>query len=855
MSQDTKPNQPPRQQSVGNTTASGAENRAAVANAGRDVRIDQHQIIYNYYYQSQIQSGSTESSQEPDNLPCPYRGLFHFGPEDAEFFFGREDFVKQLYKATQTRSFIPILGASGSGKSSVVFAGLVPKLQQEGNWQFSYFRPGAIRKKDKQESPDPLFALAQALVPLYAPNKNETERIQQSNQLANWLRSGEILLSDVIEQITHNYPQSRLLLIADQFEELYTVCEDETTRRQFLDILIDNIYSRGSDSPLVLVLTMRADFLGNALSYPSFAEVLHSDMKLGAMSEMQLRQVIEKPAQQLGVEFEPGLVASILDDIEEPGNLPLLEFALTQLWKQREGKQISHVAYQEIGGVKGALTRHADGVLQKWTVEERKQAQSILIRLVNLGEGTGDTRRQVTQGELSACDWRFVTTLATERLVVTGENGKGEETVEVVHEALIRYWGQLRTWVNENREAIREGRQLEAEAKEWDNRERNQGYLLQGRRLRDSREFQQEHGEDYPLSELAKAWIKASVRQTGRNRLKFGGLLVIPLAIVLGIVFAIVEPRIREARIEHAYNILKSGSVAEKPKAVLYLTSRCWRHSKLFDSFHPSLALNSALKSMPFIFGNCEPLFEANLSGANLSGADLSGADLSGANLWRANLSGAGLSGANLRGADLRGAYLSGTDLRGAYLSGADLSGQLLSGANLSGANLSGADLRGADLSGANLWRANLSGANLRGANLRGADLRGTDLSGTYLRGAYLSGADLRGAYLSGADLSRAGLSRADLSRADLSRADLSGTDLSGADLRGADLSGTDLRGADLSRANFRADEVREKVKDLTPEQVKSACGWQEAKFDPEFLQQLSASPDPQEPPDCSRWE
>ena len=529
MGQDAEPNQ----QAIGNTTASGAENRTAVATGGRDVRIDQRYIIYNYYDRSQTQSTTAESSAEPDTLPCPYRGLFHFRPEDAQFFFGREGFVEQLYNATQTQSFIPILGASGSGKSSVVFAGLVPKLQQQGNWQFSYFRPGAIRRNHKQEIPDPFFALARALVPLYAPDKDETEQLQQSNRLADALRDKSILLSDVIEQIAAlsavphyspkdppksplkrgtstpletetstaplskggwgdrnvpnssencskcNAPQSRLLLIADQFEELYTVCQDETTRRQFLDILIDNIYSRGSDSPLVLVLTMRVDFLGNALSYYSFAEVLHSDIKLGAMSKRQLTAVIEQPAQLLGVKYEQDLVSRILDDVnEEPGNLPLLEFALTQLWEQRQGTQINHVAYEQIGRVKGALTRHADGVLQKWTVEEQKQARSILIRLVNLGEGTGDTRRQVTRGELSECDWTFVATLATERLVVTNQKDEGEETVEVIHEALMRHWGQLRIWVDENREAIRAGRQLEEAAKEWEHRGKNPDYLL-----------------------------------------------------------------------------------------------------------------------------------------------------------------------------------------------------------------------------------------------------------------------------------------------------------------------------------------------------------------------------------------
>ncbi|MDJ1173330.1 pentapeptide repeat-containing protein [Roseofilum capinflatum] len=820
MSQDTEPNQPLHQQAMGDTSTSGEEHRTT----DRHLQIDQHQFIYNYYYPSQTQSASSESREEPDRLPCPYRGLFHFGPKDAQFFFGREHFIDQLYEATQTRNFIPILGTSGSGKSSVVLAGLVPKLKQEGGWQFTYFRPGAIRNKDRQKSSDPWFALAQALVPLYTPNWNQTQQIKQSHQLADLLRSGEVLLSDVMGQISHHYPQSRLLLIADQFEELYTVCEDEATPGQFLDLLIDTLCDGGSDLPLVLVLTMGIDVLGDALSYPRFAQVLHSDMKLGAMSQSQLREVIEKPAQQLGVEFEPDLVARILDDIEEPGNLSLLEFALTQLWKQRQGKQINLVAYQKMGGVKGALTRHADGVLNHWTLEEQQQVRSILMRLVNPGEETrGNTGRPVMQRELSGYHRKFVTTLAAEGLVVTYKDGRGEETVEVVHETLIRYWGQFRTWVNENREMMSMAGQLERAAKEWDNRGRSQDGLLQGRRLQEGKKFEAEYGDDYPLSARVTEWIQASVRQRWRNRFKLGWLVVIPMAII----WAIAEPRIRASRIEQAYNILESGSWAEKPKVARYLTSGC-RWPDRFVDF------------MPLVFGNCESLREANLSGANLSEV----------NLRDANLSGANLSGANLSGATLINSTLSGVNLSGTNLSQVDLSQ-----ADLSGATLSGATLTQADLSGATLSQANLSEANLIEVNLIDTNLIDTNLHRANLSGANLIEVNLWGANLSRANLNRANLSQATLWQANLSGASLWGADLSETDFSGADLGGADLSDAYLGGADFRAEEKWGQVKHLTPEQVKLACSWQDVQFDPEFLQALNESGDPQESPDCSRWE
>lgn len=319
--------------------------------------------ITNYYgYREAPKVEPVESTEGGDeNLPCPYRGLFHFGPDDAEFFFGRDVFIEELFKATQNRNFIPLLGASGSGKSSVVLAGLVPRLQQEGHWLFTHFRPGS----------DPFHALALALVPLYTQNLDATDKIIQARKLSKSLGDGEIPLNDVFAQIHQNNPTHRILLIADQFEEIYTLCADREIRHRFLDSLLASFQSLSSQSQYnrVLVATMRADFLGNALLYRPFGDVLKNDIKLSSMNHDELSQVISKPAEKLGVTFEVGLVERILDDVEhEPGNLPLLEFALTELWKQRRGKRLTHAAYQTIGKVQGALARQKAGELLKLTI-------------------------------------------------------------------------------------------------------------------------------------------------------------------------------------------------------------------------------------------------------------------------------------------------------------------------------------------------------------------------------------------------------------------------------------------------------------------------------------------------------
>lgn len=471
--------------------------------------------ITNYYYREEARIAPADSADVADDkLPCPYRGLFHFGPGDAEYFFGRKSFIKNLFQATQTRNFIPLLGASGSGKSSVVFAGLVPKLQQESHWQFTHFRPGS----------DPFHALALALVPLYTTNLNETERLAQARQLANYLRDGDIPLADVVAQIQQNYPSERVLVIADQFEELYTLCPDETIRRNFLDKLTTSPFERVG---MVLVLTMRADFLGNALSYRPFADVLqNTDLKLGPMNREELTEVIEKPAQKLGVTLEAGLVKRILDDVEsEPGNLPLLEFALTELWQRRQGKELTHLAYTEIGEVQGALARHANEEYDKLSEAQRKEVRRIFIQLVRPGEGTEDTRRLATKAELGAVNWALVKQLADARLVVTSRSEEAQvETVEVVHEALIRNWGELRGWMDTDRVFRAWQERLRAGMYQWQQIENgdvtgwDESRLLRGTALAEAEEKLKQRPEDLSEGELFYIQVSVKLRDKEQRR-------------------------------------------------------------------------------------------------------------------------------------------------------------------------------------------------------------------------------------------------------------------------------------------------------------------------------------------------
>ncbi|MEA5567378.1 WD40 repeat domain-containing protein, partial [Anabaena sp. UHCC 0399] len=481
-------------------------NHAEFQGEVKGAQIGDHNIIYNYfYYREEIKPISVDVADE--YLPCPYRGLFHFGPNDADVFFGREIFIEELYGATKTHNFIPLLGASGSGKSSVVLAGLVPKLQKEGHWQFTHFRPGA----------DPFHALAVALVPLYTLNLDKTDQIAQARKMAGYLQDGSVLISDVFATIRQNHPNDRVLLIADQFEEIYTLCHNQEIRRQFIDCLLASLKTPTalSASATVWVTTMRADFLGNALSYRPFADVLqNADLKLGPMNREELTQVIEKPIEKLGVTFEAGLVERILDDVKnQPGNLPLLEFALTELWNKQTGKQLTHKIYEEIGQVEGALARHADEKYGNLTDDEKEKVRRIFIQLVRPGEGAEDTRRVAMKAELGEQSWDLVKQLADARLVVTSRNATSQETVEVVHEALIRNWGELREWMNKDRVFRAWQERLRSAKGQWETTQRDSGSLLRGAALAEAEEKLKERPGD--LSDETE-FIKQSIQEGER---------------------------------------------------------------------------------------------------------------------------------------------------------------------------------------------------------------------------------------------------------------------------------------------------------------------------------------------------
>jgi len=678
-----------------------------------------------------------------DIPPNPYLGLSAFGEKDAEFFFGREKFALDLFEMAHHQNLVAVIGASGSGKSSVVFAGLIPRLREEGTWLIESLRPKS----------EPFDELAQALVRQLEPNLDGVEKAIKSGKLAESLKKGEVKLHLLASQILENKPNKRFLLVVDQFEELYTQCQDKEEQQRFIDTLLSAVQQKS----VTLVFTLRADFYGYVLSYRPFSNALQqiAFKPLGLMEREDLKAAIEQPAQKLNVQLQTHLSERILDDVgNEPGNLPLLEFALTQLWDNQKDGELTHKAYDEVGGVKQALIKHAEQVYSRLSQSQQQQAQQVFLALVRLGEGTEDTRRVATQEDVGKQNWELVTYLAGSeaRLVVTGRNDKsGEETVEVVHEALIREWKRLRDWLSNNREKLVQQRKIEATATEWRDRGKSKDYLLGGKQLSEAIAFQKEQASFFTLSSLASEFIQKSIKYRRNNDLKLVIFGFIPLVVLT--ISAVSEIRINQLLVD---------AKSEKTN-----------HSARILALQELVRLGFPLKNIPLTKADLTDadligadFTDANLTDANLSGINLTDADLSGTNLTRANLTRANLTHTNLYSAHLSGAHLSGADLTRANLYSADLSHTNLSGINLysaylKSANLSGINLSDAYLKSANLEGANLESANLKSANLESANLTGTNLTGTNLTGAHFTDADLESANLSGTNLTDADLQKA----------------------------------------------------------------------------------------------
>ena len=468
--------------------------------------------------------GRVEAEAAIAERVCPFKGLASFDVDDADTFYGREQLVAELVARLPGATLLGVVGPSGSGKSSIVRAGLSAALASGAlpgseDWTQVVFRPGE----------HPLDELAQA--------RRD--------------RSG-----------------ARVLLVVDQLEEVFTLCHDEGERMVFLDAL-----TRPAPGETV-VIAVRADFYGRFAALPALAaQLAENHVVVGPMKAEDLRRAIELPSRRAGLRVEPALVdALVADVVDEPGGLPLLSTALVELWQHRDGRTLRLETYRESGGVRGAVSRIAEEAYADFTPDQREAARRILLRLASV-EGDDAVRRRAPLAELDLDtdeDARRVVTVLTDGRLVT----VSEEALEVAHEALLREWPRLRDWLDVDAEGRRLHGHVIRAAREWDETGRDSAELYRGARLAGALDWSADH--DAELNELERQFLAESqaaseaesrrIRRTNRRlRLLLAATTVFLVAALAAGSFAVlqtVEARRESDRAARAARIAQARALA-----------------------------------------------------------------------------------------------------------------------------------------------------------------------------------------------------------------------------------------------------------------------------------------------------
>jgi WD40 repeat protein/transcriptional regulator with XRE-family HTH domain len=476
--------------------------------------------------------------KRPANAPVPYRGLASFQPEDADWFYGREKLTHTLVERLADRYAAPggpflVVGPSGSGKSSLLGAGLIPALRNgelgipgSESWPLAWFTPGA----------HPAGELARQL-----------DAVAGAGDSAAAL-SGT---------------PGRLMVVVDQFEETFTSCRDDDERRAFIATLcaaggaVPDGAPGGDGSgprrpPALVVLGLRADFYPQALSYPGLARAAEdAQVVVGPMTEEGLRRAIVEPASKARIDLEEGLVELLLRDLAPPaghpapgtahdaGALPLLSHALLATWQRRRGGQLTVAAYRDSGGIHGAVARTADAVYDSLTEAQRDLARDLFIRLTHVSDDGADTRRRVGRAELvddpsdaRSAELELVLDRFVSQRLITADT----DTVEISHEALLHAWPRLRGWINADRAGLRIGHQLTDAAEQWRREQRDPAALYRGARLATARDWVAA-GHRRELTSLALSFLDASVRRERRRIARLYQTIACLMALLLLAVF------------------------------------------------------------------------------------------------------------------------------------------------------------------------------------------------------------------------------------------------------------------------------------------------------------------------------
>ncbi|MFG2169305.1 NACHT and WD repeat domain-containing protein [Micromonospora chersina] len=455
----------------------------------------------------------------------PYRGLMPYQPEEADWFFGRSALIDRLLNRVERLPLVGVIGASGSGKSSLLRAGLMGAVAADKRLAHRW-RTMLLTPTDR-----PLEALSGEVAKWSGTDPH---------QLYDDLVKDPSALDVVVRgALAADSPDARALLVVDQFEETFTLCDDRSERRRFLDALLDS--AQGRDGRITVVLGVRSDFLGHLAEHAQLLEALNDEAHLlvGPVTGADLREIIALPAAKAGLSVEPHLLATVLADAtDQPGALPLVSHALLETWQRREaGANLTLSAYQASGGVRGAIAQTAERVYGGFGAAEQQAARRIFLRLAALGDGTEDTRRRIARAELDGVAQETVTSRVLQDLVGARLVVVSHGAVEVAHEALIRAWPRLHRWLADGRADLSVHRRLTEAAQTWTALNRDPGALYRGAQLATVRGLAEDRRVD--LNDLERSFLRASAALTeaegaaARHRARLLRRLVAAMSVLL----------------------------------------------------------------------------------------------------------------------------------------------------------------------------------------------------------------------------------------------------------------------------------------------------------------------------------
>jgi len=464
--------------------------------------------------------GIRTGCDEPVRGRAPYVGMAAFQVADSAWFFGRDRLVAELVARVEQRRFVGVFGPSGSGKSSLLRAGLIPALAER---PVAVFTPGT----------QPLDECAVHLARLTGGS---------AVSVCAELAADPANLHLLVRQAMAERPADEdLILIVDQFEEIFTLCSDHEQRRWFIEAMV--AAAAATNSQTRVVVGVRADFYGHCAHHANLVDALRdAQVMVGPMSPDQLRQAITGPAARAGCRVETALVSRLVADATgQPAVLPLVSHALLQTWHRRHGTMLTLAAYEHVGGIAHALAKTAEITYGSLDAHQQDLARRLFQRLTALGDGTEDTRRRISHDELDPEDPNtmiVLDTLADARLITLDH-----DSIQLAHEALIRHWPRLRDWLTDDRDSLRIHRQLTEATHAWQALDRDPGALYRGTRLARTNEWINVTGRsgltgpEYAFLEASRAVQtaeQATAQRHSRRLYQLIGLLAVLLLLAAG---------------------------------------------------------------------------------------------------------------------------------------------------------------------------------------------------------------------------------------------------------------------------------------------------------------------------------